>query len=169
VSGKSTKLVIQQRVEEIFRLRLGGAEFHDIREYADATADQEGKPRQPWGVSDTQLRRYIAKADALCKERFDAHAPYLLNRHLLQRRRLFAHAMEVGDYKTAHAVLKDEADLEGLYQRHEKPERPLEAFLASLPPEIARALRAALAAAIPGGGPQGGPGGGAAPDPADLD
>ena len=115
MSGKSTKLVVRQRVEEIFRLRLGGAEFHDIREYADATKDPEGKPRQPWGVSDTQLRRYIAKADALCKERFDAHAPHLLNRHLLQRRQLYAHAMGAGDFATALRVLQDEARLEGLY------------------------------------------------------
>jgi hypothetical protein len=117
VSGKSTKLVVRQRVEAIFQLRLGGAEFHDIREYADAPTDAEGKPRQPWGVSDSQLRRYIAAADRLCQERFDAKAEHLLARHLLQRRRLFAHAQEVGDYKTALAVLKDEAELEGLYTR----------------------------------------------------
>ncbi len=114
---KSTKLVVRQRVEEIFQLRLGGAEFHDIREYADATVDDEGKPRQPWGVSDTQLRRYIAQADELCQKRFDAKAKHLLSRHLLQRRRLYAHAMEVGDYKTALAILRDEAELEGLYRR----------------------------------------------------
>jgi hypothetical protein len=166
VSGKSTKLVVRQRVEEIFRLRLGGAEFHDIREYADATTDPEGKPRQPWGVSDTQLRRYIAKADALCKERFDAHAPYLLNRHLLQRRRLFAHAMEVGDYKTALAILKDEAKLERLYEPRDDKTSPVEAFLAALPPELARATRAALAAHLSqGGGP---PGGGAHQEPGRL-
>jgi hypothetical protein len=117
VSGKSTKLVVRQRVEEIFRLRLGGAEFHDIREYADATADQEGKPRQPWGVSDTQLRRYIHKADALFKERIDARADHLLARHIAQRRRLYAHALEMGDLRTALAVARDEAELEGLYTR----------------------------------------------------
>jgi hypothetical protein len=108
VSTKSTKAVVRQRVEEVFRLRLGGAELSDIREYADA-------PERAWGLSDTQLRRYIQAADRLCKERFDARADYLLSRHLLQRRQLYAHAMSAGDFRTALAVLKDEADLEGLY------------------------------------------------------
>ena len=105
---KSSKAEVAKRVNEVFKLRLGGAEFLDIREYADA-------PEQSWNISDTQLRRYISKADELCKERFDAKADYLLSRHLLQRRQLYAHAMGAGDYRTALAVLKDEAELEGLY------------------------------------------------------
>jgi hypothetical protein len=115
VSGKATRAVIAQRVEAVFQLRLGGAEFHDIVEYANATQGEDGNPKEPWGVKETQLRNYIKKADRLCKERLDAKADHLLARHLLQRRRLYAHAMEMGDYKTALAVLKDEAELEGLY------------------------------------------------------
>jgi len=105
---KSTKAVVAQRVNEVLKLRLGGAEFLDIREYAAA-------PEQAWGVSDTQLWRYIREADALCKEHFDAKAEHLLTRHLLQRRTLYAHAMGAGDFRTALAVLQDEAKLEGLY------------------------------------------------------
>jgi hypothetical protein len=91
----------------VFKLRLGGAEFADIREYAAA-------PERAWGVSDSQLWRYIRAADALCKDHFDARAEHLLARHLLQRRQLYAHAMSAGDFRTALAVLKDEADLECL-------------------------------------------------------
>jgi hypothetical protein len=105
---KSTKAVVAQRVNEVLKLRLGGAEFLDIREYAAA-------PEQAWGVSDTQLWRYIREADALCREHFDAKAEHLLTRHLLQRRTLYAHAMGAGDFRTALAVLQDEAKLEGLY------------------------------------------------------
>jgi hypothetical protein len=105
---KSSKAVVRQRVEEVFRLRLGGAELHDIREHA-------GAPEQGWNVSDSQLRRYIQAADGLVRERFDARAEHLLTRHLLQRRQLYAHAMGSGDFRTALAVLQDEAKLEGLY------------------------------------------------------
>jgi hypothetical protein len=105
---KSTKAEVLKRVEEVFKLRLGGAEFADIREYARA-------PEQGWDVSDSQLWRYIAAADRLVKERFDARAEHLLHRHLLQRRALYAHAMGAGDFRTALAVLQDEAKLEGLY------------------------------------------------------
>jgi hypothetical protein len=105
---KSTKAEVAQRVEEVFKLRLGGAEFQDIRQYASA-------PEQQWDVSDRQLWRYIAAADALVKERFDARAEHLLARHCLQRRQLYAHAMGAGDFGTALRVLQDEAKLESLY------------------------------------------------------
>src|SRR5262249_7653037 len=98
---KSTKAEVQSRVLEVFKLRLGGAEFTDIREYAAA-------PDRAWGVSDSQLWRYIRAADALCQEHFDARAEHLLARHLLQRRQLYAHATSAGDFRTALAVLKDE-------------------------------------------------------------
>jgi hypothetical protein len=39
----------------------------------------------------------------------------LLGRHLMQRRALYARAMKVSDVKTALNVLKDEAQLQGLY------------------------------------------------------
>jgi hypothetical protein len=34
--AKSTKAEVDSRVHEVFMLRLGGAEFADIREYATA-------------------------------------------------------------------------------------------------------------------------------------
>jgi hypothetical protein len=105
---KSTRAEVMKRVEEVFKLRLGGAEFADIVQYASA-------PEQNWGVSKRQLWNYVRAADRLVKERFDARAEHLLNRHLLQRRTLYAHAMGAGDYRTALAVLQDEAKLEGLY------------------------------------------------------
>jgi hypothetical protein len=111
---RSTKAELLQRVEQVFKMRLGGAEFADIREYATA-------PAQSWNVSDSQLWRYIAAADKLVKERFDAEAEHLLARHLLQRRQLYAHAMGAGDFGTALRVVQDEAKLEGLYpaEKHE--------------------------------------------------
>ena len=105
---KSTKAEVCRRVNEVLKLRLGGAELPDIRDYANA-------PEQGWDVSDSQVWRYIRAADALCKDYFDARAGHLLTRHLLQRRTLYAHAMGAGDFRTALAVLQDEAKLEGLY------------------------------------------------------
>jgi hypothetical protein len=105
---KATKAVVKQRVEEVFRLRLGGAGFADILQHASA-------PEQAWGVSERHLWNYIAAADKLMAERFDAKAPHLLARHLLQRCELYAQARAAGDWRTALAVLQDEAKLEGLY------------------------------------------------------
>lgn len=105
---KSTKAEVERRVHEVFKLRLGGAEFADIREYASA-------PEQSWNVSDSQIWRYIKAADELCEKYFDAKSSHLLARHLLQRRQLYAHCLGAGDFRTALSVLKDEAELEGLY------------------------------------------------------
>ena len=107
--AKSTNVVVRQRINEIFKLRLGGAELADIRDYANS-------PDRNWGLSDTQLWRYTQRADKLCTQYFDAKAEHLLARHLLQRRTLYTHAMAAGDYRTALAVLRDEAELEGLYE-----------------------------------------------------
>ena len=105
---RSTKAEVNRRIWEIYKLRLGGAEFPDLREYVDA-------PDHGWKVSNTQLRRYIAAADKLCERMFDAKASWLLSRHLLQRRQLYAHALGAGDFGTALRVLQDEAKLESLY------------------------------------------------------
>jgi hypothetical protein len=111
---RSSKIETAARVEEVFKLRLGGAEFADIRQFASA-------PERQWGVSDRQIWRYITAADRLVKERFDARAEHLLNRHILQRRQLYAHAMGAGDWATALRVLDSEAKLERLFpaERHE--------------------------------------------------
>jgi hypothetical protein len=105
---KSSKTEVLKRVEKVFELRLGGAEYADIVQYASA-------PEQSWGVSGRQIWNYIAAADKLIKQRFDAKAEHLLARHLLQRRTLYAHSMGARDFRTALAVLQDEAKLEGLY------------------------------------------------------
>jgi hypothetical protein len=108
VGKKSTNAVVRQRVEEVFRLRLGGAGIADILQHASA-------PEQAWNVSERQLFTYIRRADALVAERFDAKAPHLLARHLLQRCELYAQARAAGDWGTALRCLQDEARLEGLY------------------------------------------------------
>jgi hypothetical protein len=145
---KATKAEVAKRVEEVLQIRLAGAEFADIRQYAAENG---------WNVSDRQLRRYIQDSDVLMAEGFERDRDKLFVRHIVQRRTLFARAMQIGDLRTALAVVKDEADLQGLYDRA-KP-GTLEDFLATLPGEFARRVRAALAALVSAGGdpPAGGP------------
>jgi len=108
---KATKAVITQRVEKVLDLRLNGAELPDIVRYA--ASPPTGEP--PWGLKERQLQTYIQRADALCSKLFDAKAGHLLNRHLLQRRRLYLRAIDDGDYRLALSILQDEAKLENLY------------------------------------------------------
>jgi hypothetical protein len=53
---KAAKAEIMKRVEAILEIRLAGAEFADIRKYAQENG---------WQVSDGQLWRYIRKTDDL--------------------------------------------------------------------------------------------------------
>jgi hypothetical protein len=123
--------------DEVLRLRVAGAEFLDLREYAIA---------QEWEVSDSQLWRYVAKSDERMQAAMEKSRPKLLARHLMQRRLLFAKALETGDWRGALAALKDEAELLGLYTPPppEAPPVPLAnaADVAQALPQIANELRA---------------------------
>ncbi|HLJ97465.1 MAG TPA: hypothetical protein VKU02_30175 [Gemmataceae bacterium] len=103
---KATKAEILKRVEAILEIRLAGAEFTDIRKYAAENG---------WNVSDSQLWRYLRKSDEVLAHTLERDRHKLLNRHLAQRFALYARAMSVSDYRTALAVLKDQAELQGLY------------------------------------------------------
>jgi hypothetical protein len=105
---KSAKATILQRVEAVLSLRLLGAELPDIRQFASQQAP-------PWDVSDRQLWRYIEGADKRLAETLDKDRERCLNRHLAQRRALYSRCMAVSDYANARAILKDEAELLGLY------------------------------------------------------
>ncbi len=104
--GKADKATIQQRVNEILVIRLAGAEFPDIVQYAS---------EKEWGVGERQLRNYLRQSDALLAESLETDRTKLINRHIAQRRALFARCMAVSDYSNARQVLKDEAELLGLY------------------------------------------------------
>lgn len=103
---KSDQVTIKKRVEEIFQLRLVGALPTDIRRHAE---------EQHWGVSERQLQRYTVMADEMLAEAVENNRDRLMAHHYAARRALYARAMAVSDYRTALAVMKDEAELLGLY------------------------------------------------------
>jgi hypothetical protein len=103
---KATKAEISRRVEEVLRLRLDGAEFHDVVQYA---------AEQGWNVRERQLWNYVRASDKLLARRLEKDRDKLLARHVAQRRALYARAVHAADYRTALAVARDEAALQGLY------------------------------------------------------
>jgi hypothetical protein len=119
MKAKPTKAQVEARVSEILRIRLDGAEIWDVREYVREKEQEDGSPwKLPEGakpLSDSQLWRYIARADKLIAESCRASRKKLLRRHLAQRRNLYARAVNAGDYRAALAAARDEAELLGLY------------------------------------------------------
>jgi hypothetical protein len=116
---KATKATLERRIEEVLRIRLDGAEFWDVREYAREKEQEAGSAWElkPGGkpLSDGQLWRYVARADRLIAESCRVSRKKLLRRHLAQRRNLFAKALLAGDYRAALSAARDEAELLGLY------------------------------------------------------
>lgn len=103
---KSEAVEVARRVGEVLRIRLGGAQFHDVVHYASENG---------WGVTDRQVRTYVRRADDLLVERQDRGRRRVVARHLAQRQALYARAVNAADYRTALAILADEAKLRGLY------------------------------------------------------
>jgi hypothetical protein len=64
---RSTKVETEQRIEQVYKMLLGGASFPDISAFARAA-------EQNWNVSDAQIRRYMTAAHQLIRERFEARA-----------------------------------------------------------------------------------------------
>jgi hypothetical protein len=139
---RATKAELAARVEEILHARLNGAEFHDLQALA---------AEKQWNVSASQLWRYVQAADQRIEETFEPDRAKLFRRHVFQRRALYARALQDGDYRTSLAILKDEAELHGLYaaKRHEVTGRdggPLESV--STVVEMSEDERAAAIAAL---------------------
>jgi hypothetical protein len=126
ISIKATKAVVARRIEEVLRIRLDGAEFWDVREYAREKEHEQGSAWElkdgAKALSDGTLWRYIGRADKLIAESCRASTKKLTRRHLAQRRNLYAKAVLAGDYRTALAALRDEAEMLGLYPA--KPSAP---------------------------------------------
>jgi hypothetical protein len=111
--------VVARRTEEILRILLDGAEWWDVREFV---REKEKEPGSAWELppdgkplSDSQIRRYTAKATAMIAESRRASRKKLFRRHLAQRRNLYAKAVSQGDVRAALSVLRDEGELLGLY------------------------------------------------------
>jgi hypothetical protein len=106
MSKKSTEVEVQRRIGEVLRMRLEGAQLWDVRLYS---------ARARWGVSDSMLKKYIARADAtirasLCKDR-----QRIFQEHLARRELLYQRCVGCGEYATALAVLRDAAELQDIY------------------------------------------------------
>ena len=114
-----TKATIARRVEEVLLVRLQGGAIWNLREYVREKEREEGSawflPEGARPLSDSQLWRYMAKAEKLAAENYRASAKRLLRTHLVRREHLYGMAVLQGDVRAALAVLADAAALEGLY------------------------------------------------------
>jgi hypothetical protein len=117
--ARATKELVDARTNDILRIMLDGAEAWDLREYVREKEQEEGSP---WHLADGakplsygQIRRYAVRAEKLIRETCRISHKRLLRKHQAQRRNLYAKAVSQGDIRAAASVLKDLAELQGLY------------------------------------------------------
>jgi hypothetical protein len=103
---KTTRAEVALRVDAILRIKLDGAQYHDILDYAR---------EQGWDVCTRTLHRYCRQADALLAARLEKDRDRLFAKALAQREALFARAVNAGDFSTAARILADRDKLLNLY------------------------------------------------------
>ena len=112
----ATEQQARQRVEELLRIVLDGAErLWDIREYV---REKVAAKDPVWGkrmLSDSQIYRYLERVDALIEQSCKEKRKRLFRIHLAKRRNLYAKAVAQGDVRAALAVARDEAEMLKLY------------------------------------------------------
>lgn len=93
-----------ERVKEVLRIRLDGAQLHDVVEYAK---------EKKWKLDEAACARLIRRADDLLAKRRDDNEDRVLALRIAQREALFARAVNGADYRTALSILADIARIEG--------------------------------------------------------
>jgi hypothetical protein len=107
---KAETAEVALRVEEVLRIRLDGAQYHDVVQFA---------AEKKWDLKERQIREYMRRADELLVDRQDKSRKKVIARHLAQRQALYARAVNAADYRTALAILDSDAKLRGLYPEKE--------------------------------------------------
>jgi hypothetical protein len=108
---KSNKATMAQRVTDVTRLLVAGAEFSEIHQFASVKG---------WGLSDRQIRRYVRAAYQQMAKDARRKRTQALGLHLKKRRALYAQSVKANDPRMALQILRDEAKLQGLYSPTEK-------------------------------------------------
>jgi hypothetical protein len=117
--ARATKALVEARTAEILRIILDGAETWDFCEFVREKEQEQGSAwflaegEKPMSYS--QIRRYAVRAEKLIRDSARTSAKRLLRRHMAQRRNLYAKAVNQGDIRAAASILKDLAELQGLY------------------------------------------------------
>jgi hypothetical protein len=112
-----SKAEMSRRVHEVFRLLLQGANFLDVKEYAQDTA--EGKTA--WNVSDKTIHRMIRRAHVLLADYAERDRGKLMAKSLARREYIYAKAVQAGDLRAALRAADSQDQLLGMFPSKSRP------------------------------------------------
>lgn len=107
------------RVDVVLRLRLDGAQLHDVLGFSNDLGDDADKARggPPWGLTPAAAEQLCDRADALLVARAEQKRDRAYAMAVARREALYARAVNAGDYSAALACLRDIAQLQGTYPK----------------------------------------------------
>jgi hypothetical protein len=115
---RADNALVERRLTDLLRIRLDGAERWDICDYVRAKEGEEGSP---WHVgkgatplSESQIWRYLQKADEEIERTFERSRKRLLRRHVAKLNHLYGRATTSGELSVARVILKDLAEVQRL-------------------------------------------------------
>jgi hypothetical protein len=118
-ASKADRVRVEQRINELVKIRLQGAAFWDVREYVSEKETEDGSPwKVPEGgkpLSERQIRNYVRRADEIICRSGREKRSKAIYRHMAQRRDLYGRAVVAGDIRTALACADSEAKLRKLF------------------------------------------------------
>ena len=107
MAAKSSKAEIDSRVHTVVRMLSVAKPCHEICSYAAGT----------WGVSESQARRYIARAREIIKEEYSVERSHFLGRQLAILDKVIESSIASGQHSNAVGALKLQAELARLLGR----------------------------------------------------
>ena len=102
----ANKEISRQRVNEISECLLDGwSSYAIVQKYSPE-----------WNITRRQIQKYIRRAYEMHQEIYDKELKNNLNWHFIARRKLYERAIKEKNYSEARNVLRDLAELQGLYK-----------------------------------------------------
>ena len=111
----------KQRVDDLLKIRIDGAQAWDAVDFVRSRESGE-EAADPWKLdegekplSEARIAALLAEADRLILESVRSDPSEMVARQIVQRRNLYARALQNGELSVALGCLRDEAALLGLY------------------------------------------------------
>jgi len=118
---KATKAQMSRRIADVIRWQQRGAGLPELIEQSkQPEKNHEGKPtgRPGWGskLSESSIRRVISLANEYWQEYAEAVAFQSVGKTMARLDLLYAHSLQINDYKTALAVQQEINKVSGLHK-----------------------------------------------------
>lgn len=113
VKVKTPPSIIEERVNEIYKMLLNGANHRQI--HATIRKQDRETPDKAWNVSSKTVTRYIERASKYLEAESQTLRQVELGRAIARQNDIYAKSMQVRDYRAAQSAAREINLILGLY------------------------------------------------------